>query len=87
MQHFKCNLRDIRSGYPRIHDYTRNLYWRHPAFRETNNFLHIKNHYTRSHGNINPYAITPLGPVPDVLPLDEEVAAVGAAVAKAKGRS
>ncbi|KAI1775318.1 glutathione S-transferase [Hypoxylon cercidicola] len=81
VQHFKCNLRDIRSGYPRLHDYTRNLYWKHPAFRDTTNFLHIKNHYTRSHTQINPHSITPLGPVPDVLPLDEEVEAVKAAVA------
>ncbi|KAI1444696.1 ubiquitin-activating enzyme E1 1 [Annulohypoxylon stygium] len=82
VQHFKCNLRDIRSGYPLLHKYTRNLYWKHPAFKDTTNFLHIKNHYTRSHTQINPHSITPLGPVPDVLPLDEEVNAVKAALAK-----
>ncbi|KAL2159423.1 hypothetical protein VTH06DRAFT_2428 [Thermothelomyces fergusii] len=76
VQHFKCNIRDIRSGYPAIHRWLRHLYWTIPAFRETINFLHIKNHYTRSHTQINPLSITPLGPTPDILPLDEEVAAV-----------
>ncbi|KAI0161756.1 glutathione S-transferase [Hypoxylon sp. FL1284] len=75
VQHFKCNVRDIRSGYPRLHAYTRALYWSHAAFGDTTNFLHIKNHYTRSHTQINPHSITPLGPVPDILPLDEEVPA------------
>ncbi|AEO55498.1 hypothetical protein MYCTH_2299397 [Thermothelomyces thermophilus ATCC 42464] len=75
VQHFKCNIRDIRSGYPAIHRWLRHLYWTIPAFRETTNFLHIKNHYTRSHTQINPLSITPVGPVPDILPLDEEVPA------------
>jgi len=89
VQHFKCNLRDIRSGYPALHRWMRELYWNVPAFRDTANFLHIKNHYTRSHTQINPFSITPLGPVPDVLPLGEEVPAVaagaGAAAAAAAG--
>lgn len=53
----------------------RHLYWDLPAFRDTTNFFHIKNHYTKSHTQINPLSITPLGPVPDILPLDEEVVA------------
>ncbi|PWY89026.1 ubiquitin-activating enzyme E1 [Aspergillus heteromorphus CBS 117.55] len=77
VQHFKCNVRDIRSGYPAIHRWVRNLYWNVPAFRDTTNFEHIKLHYTKSHKQINPFGITPVGPVPDVLPLGEEVAAVG----------
>jgi glutathionyl-hydroquinone reductase len=76
VQHFKCNLKDIRSGYPAIHKWMRHLYWNLPAFRDTTNFLHIKNHYMRSHTQINPLSITPLGPLPNILPLDEEVAAV-----------
>ncbi|KAK4226369.1 hypothetical protein QBC38DRAFT_510470 [Podospora fimiseda] len=76
VQHFKCNIRDIRSGYPHIHKWMRNLYWDHDAFKDTTNFLHIKRHYTRSHTQINPYSITPVGPVPDILGLEEEVAAV-----------
>ncbi|EHL00968.1 putative Glutathione S-transferase omega-like 2 [Glarea lozoyensis 74030] len=30
------------------------------------NFKHIKENYTKSHAGINPRAITPMGPVPDV---------------------
>lgn len=75
VQHFKCNLRDIRSGFPAIHRWVRGLYWDLPAFRETTDFEHIKKHYTKSHKQINQFAITPLGPVPDILPKDEEVRA------------
>jgi glutathionyl-hydroquinone reductase len=78
VQHFKCNLRDIRSGFPAIHRWVRGLYWDHPAFGETTDFEHIKKHYTKSHKQINQFAITPLGPVPDILPKDEEVRAVKA---------
>ncbi|CAK3929085.1 glutathione s-transferase [Lecanosticta acicola] len=79
VQHFKCNIREIRSGYPAIHRWVRNLYWKVPAFGETTEFTHIKKHYTKSHKQINPFSITPVGPVPNILPLDEEVAAVKAA--------
>lgn len=73
VQHFKTNLRDIRSGYPAVHKWLRHLYWDIPAFKETTQFEHIKKHYTKSHAQINPFAITPLGPVPDILPKDQEV--------------
>ncbi|KAL4787877.1 glutathione S-transferase [Aspergillus varians] len=76
VQHFKCNIRDIRSGYPAIHAWLRRLYWDVPAFRETTQFEHIKKHYTKSHSQINPFGITPVGPIPDILPKDEEVRAV-----------
>ncbi|KAJ5458057.1 Glutathione S-transferase/chloride channelC-terminal [Penicillium sp. IBT 31633x] len=79
VQHFKCNLRDIRSGFPAIHRWVRNLYWDVPAFKDTTDFEHIKFHYTKSHKQINQFAITPLGPVPDILPKDQEVRAVQAA--------
>ena len=49
VQHFKCNIRDIRSGYPALHKWLRNLYWNIPAFGETTEFVHIKGHYTKSH--------------------------------------
>lgn len=78
VQHFKTNLRDIRSGYPAIHKWLRHLYWDIPAFGETTQFEHIKKHYTKSHAQINPFGITPLGPVPDILPKDQEVNAVKA---------
>ena len=98
VQHFKCNIRDIRSGYPNLHKYfvistcsrfhanivfrwLRNLYWNHEAFgSQTTDFVHIKRHYTKSHKQINPFSITPVGPLPDILPLDEEVPAAQAAV-------
>jgi len=79
VQHFKTNLRDIRSGYPHLHKWMRHLYWNVPAFGETTVFEHIKKHYTKSHKQINQFSITPVGPVPDILKLDEEVAAVAAA--------
>ena len=55
VQHFKCNIRDIRSGYPALHKWLRKLYWDVPAFKETTQFEHIKNHYTKSHKQINPF--------------------------------
>ncbi|KAM0263524.1 hypothetical protein ACHAQJ_001143 [Trichoderma viride] len=78
VQHFKCNIRDIRSGYPFLHKWMRNLYWNLPAFKETTQFDHIKWHYTRSHTQINPFSITPVGPLPHILPLAEEVPAAAA---------
>ncbi|KAL2829298.1 glutathione S-transferase [Aspergillus cavernicola] len=76
VQHFKCNVRDIRSGYPAIHRWLKTLYWDVPAFQETTQFEHIKKHYTKSHTQINQFAITPVGPTPDILPKNEEVRAV-----------
>ena len=76
VQHFKCNIRDIRSGYPNLHRWVRKLYWDEPAFGETTVFEHIKKHYTKSHKQINPHSITPVGPVPDILPKEQEVNAV-----------
>jgi glutathionyl-hydroquinone reductase len=68
VQHFKCNVRTIRDGYPRIHKWLQNLYWNHPAFKDNTNFDHIKFHYTKSHPQINPTRITPIGPIPNILP-------------------
>jgi glutathionyl-hydroquinone reductase len=82
VQHFKCNIRDIRSGYPHLHKWLRHLYWEVPAFKESTNFLHIKNHYTKSHAQINPKAITPVGPIPNILKIGEEVPAVAFALGK-----
>ena len=42
VQHFKCNIRDIRSGYPHLHKWVRHCYWNNPAFGETTEFTHIK---------------------------------------------
>lgn len=79
VQHFKCNIRDIRSGYPAIHRWLRTLYWDVDAFHETTEFTHIRLHYTKSHAHINQFGITTVGPVPDILPKDQEVPAVAAA--------
>lgn len=70
-QHFKCNLKMIRSDYPYINNWLIKLY-NHPetdAFKDTTNFAHIKLHYTRSHKRINPLGITPVGPSPNLLSL------------------
>ncbi|KAF5311020.1 hypothetical protein D9619_007902 [Psilocybe cf. subviscida] len=67
--HFKCNFRTIRSGYPAIHRWMKNLYWNNPAFKESTNFEHIKTHYYWSHNMINPTRIVPEGPVPNIEPL------------------
>jgi glutathionyl-hydroquinone reductase len=37
-----------------------------PGFKETTDFKHIKENYTKSHDDINPKAITPRGPYPDI---------------------
>ena len=76
VQHFKTNIRDIRSGYPYIHKWLRHLYWNEPAFGGTTEWTHIKKHYTQSHTQINPFSITPVGPVPNILREDDEVPAV-----------
>lgn len=68
-QHFKCNIRMIRHDYPHLHKWLRKLYWTVPEFQETTNFEHIKYHYTKSHAQVNPLGITPLGPLPNILPL------------------
>ncbi|KAF5389512.1 hypothetical protein D9757_004197 [Collybiopsis confluens] len=62
--HFKCNVRDIRSGYPNINKWMKNLYWNDPAFKESTDFDHIKTHYYWSHPLINPTRIVPVGPIP-----------------------
>ncbi|KAI9837439.1 MAG: hypothetical protein M1837_002961 [Sclerophora amabilis] len=66
VQHFKCNLGMVRSHYPLLNRWMKNLYWNVPGFKETTNFKHIKENYTKSHPGINPKEITPIGPVPDI---------------------
>ncbi|KXJ96406.1 hypothetical protein Micbo1qcDRAFT_154968 [Microdochium bolleyi] len=66
VQHFKCNLGTIRGDYPVIHEWLKHLYWNVKGFKETTDFRHIKENYTRSHEKINPLGITPLGPFPDI---------------------
>jgi glutathionyl-hydroquinone reductase len=70
VQHFKCNIAMIRYDYPHLHKWLRNLYWNHPAFKDTTDFEHIKFHYTKSHLKYNPFGITAAGPLPHIKPLD-----------------
>ncbi|MBR9871146.1 MAG: glutathione S-transferase family protein [Gammaproteobacteria bacterium] len=61
--HFKCNLKQI-ADYPNLTDYIRELYqW--PGVAETVDMQHIKDHYYRSHGTINPTGVVPVGPAFD----------------------
>lgn len=69
VRHFKCNIRDIRHGYPNIHRWMKGLYWKNPAFKDSTNFDHIKTHYFWSHTFINPQRIVPVGPIPHIEPL------------------
>ncbi|TXT07379.1 hypothetical protein VHUM_03099 [Vanrija humicola] len=69
--HFKCNWGSIRHDYPNINRWLKNLYWNNPAFKETTNFEHIKEHYFYSHTQINPFRIVPYGPNVDIEPLDD----------------
>ena len=62
--HFKCNLRRI-ADYENLSGYLRELY-QLPGIRETVNFDHIKRHYYRTHPQINPSRIVPLGPELDL---------------------
>ncbi|RDB28046.1 Glutathione S-transferase omega-like 2 [Hypsizygus marmoreus] len=68
--HFKCNIRTIRDGYPAIHSWLRKLYWNNDAFKSSTDFNHIKTHYYWSHPSINPTRIVPVGPIPNIKPLD-----------------
>ncbi|EEB90785.1 hypothetical protein MPER_10964 [Moniliophthora perniciosa FA553] len=67
--HFKCNIRNIRNGYPAINKWMKKLYWNHDAFKSSTNFEHIKTHYYWSHPHINPTRVVPVGPIPDIEPL------------------
>ncbi|KAJ5675744.1 hypothetical protein N7462_008641 [Penicillium macrosclerotiorum] len=66
VQHFKCNLGTIRHDYPVLNNWLKGMYWDVEAARASTNFKHIKENYTKSHWDINPKAITPMGPFPDV---------------------
>ncbi|KAJ5794027.1 hypothetical protein N7457_000626 [Penicillium paradoxum] len=66
VQHFKCNLGTIRHDYPILNNWLKGMYWNIEAARDSTNFKHIKENYTKSHDDINPKAITPMGPFPDI---------------------
>ncbi len=58
--HFKCNIRQIKD-YQNLSAYTKMLF-AIPEFNSTINFSHIKDHYYKSHPDINPTRIVPKGP-------------------------
>jgi putative glutathione S-transferase len=58
--HFKCNRHKL-TEMPVLWAYARDLY-QTPGFGQTVNFDHIKRHYYRTHDQINPTLIVPLGP-------------------------
>lgn len=58
--HFKCNIRRI-TDYDNLWRLTRTIY-NMPGVADTIHFRHIKEHYFRSHKNINPTGIVPVGP-------------------------
>ncbi|KAJ5234332.1 uncharacterized protein N7469_003500 [Penicillium citrinum] len=66
VQHFKCNLGTIRHDYPVLNNWLKKVYWDVSAAKDSTDFKHIKENYTKSHYDINPKAITPLGPFPDI---------------------
>jgi putative glutathione S-transferase len=62
--HFQCNLRRV-IDYPQLSGYLRELY-QHPGIAETVDMDHIKRHYYRTHPQINPRYIVPVGPALDL---------------------
>jgi putative glutathione S-transferase len=58
--HFKCNWRRL-VDYPRLHGFLERL-MALPGVAETVSLNHIKTHYYRSHPDINPSGIVPIGP-------------------------
>lgn len=63
--HFKCNLRSIGADYPHLLRWLRRIY-QLPHVKDTVNMEHIKGHYYKSHRQINPYGIVPIGNGPDL---------------------
>ncbi|MFB6104017.1 MAG: glutathione S-transferase family protein [Halobacteriaceae archaeon] len=61
--HFKCNRNRI-TDYPNLWGYLRELY-QLPGVADTCHMDHIKAHYYRSHPDLNPRGIVPVGPDPD----------------------
>ncbi|MFB6085284.1 MAG: glutathione S-transferase family protein [Halodesulfurarchaeum sp.] len=58
--HFKCNVSQLRD-YPTLWGHTRDSY-QLPGVPETVNLAHIKEHYYRTHPQINPKRIVARGP-------------------------
>lgn len=61
--HFKCN-RKLIMQYDNLWPYLRDIY-QIEGVSETVNMSHIKEHYYKTHGSVNPKGLVPLGPDPD----------------------
>ena len=82
---FQCNLKMIRHDYPRLHRWLRTLYWdtsdktNNGAFKNTTFFEVYKYGYLRAKGrqthggeDVGWTVVIPRGPVPDMMPLEED---------------
>lgn len=58
--HFKCNQKAL-TDYDNLWPYTRDIY-QTDGVRQTVNMGHIKRHYYKSHGNVNPKRLVATGP-------------------------
>jgi putative glutathione S-transferase len=58
--HFNCNLRRL-VDFDHLWDYARDVY-QTPGVAETCEMSHVKAHYYRSHDDINPTGLVPVGP-------------------------
>ena len=58
--HFKCNRRAIHE-YDNLWNYTKEIY-QLPGVAETVNMDHITRHYYRTHEDVNPKQLVPIGP-------------------------
>ena len=58
--HFKCNRTAIHE-YPNLWNYTKEIY-QLPGVAETVNIDHITRHYYKTHGDVNPKQLVPIGP-------------------------
>lgn len=62
--HFKCDKYRL-SDYPNLFGFLRDIY-QMPSIADTVDMAHIRHHYYRSHGTINPHGVISLGPEQDL---------------------
>ncbi|MEC5342751.1 glutathione S-transferase family protein [Brenneria populi] len=62
--HFKCDRYRL-SDYPNLYGFLRDIY-QMDGVADTVNMAHIRHHYYRSHGTINPHGVISLGPEQDL---------------------
>ncbi|KHN50379.1 glutathione S-transferase family protein [Pectobacterium fontis] len=62
--HFKCDKYRL-SDYPNLFGFLREIY-QMPGIADTVDIAHIRHHYYRSHGTINPHGVISLGPEQDL---------------------